>query len=147
MILYDFRCRDGHRFEAAVESMTSENPPCAVCGETTSRAFSRVNIGNSADAGPTREEMPHSWESIGRGHPDAVRHWRKKIEKREKLEERYPELAGDRRPVLAHEGIFAGSPLRAGDDVAASVDAAPIRTGPPESNGTDEESSSAKGRG
>ena len=41
--------------------------------------------------------------------------------KREKLEERHPELAGDRRPILAHEGIFARKPLRAGDDIAAAV--------------------------
>ncbi|MCT1366971.1 hypothetical protein [Kocuria sp. HSID16901] len=79
--------------------------------------MSAVHMGNSADAGPSREQMPHSWESIGGGHPDAVAHWRRTIEKREKLEEKYPELAGDRRPVLAHEGIFAKRPLRAGDDI------------------------------
>lgn len=68
--------------------------------------------------------MPHSWEGIDRGNPDAVAHWRQKIERREKLEEKYPELAGDRRPILAHEGIFSGRPLRAGDDIGASVAAA-----------------------
>ncbi|WP_354180976.1 hypothetical protein [Arthrobacter sp. UYP6] len=77
-----------------------------------------------ADSGPSRAQMPHSWEGIGRGHPDAVAHWRKKVERREKLEEKYPELAGDRRPILAHEGIFSGRPLRAGDDIGASVAAA-----------------------
>lgn len=74
-------------------------------------------MGNSADAGPSREQMPHSWEGIGGGHLEAVAHWRRTIEKREKLEEEYPGLAGDRRPVLALEGIFAKKPLRAGDDV------------------------------
>ena len=29
--------------------------------------------------------------------------------------ERHPELAGDRRPILAHEGPFASQPLRAGE--------------------------------
>ncbi|WP_231446522.1 hypothetical protein [Brevibacterium zhoupengii] len=43
------------------------------------------------------------------------------MEKREKLEEKYPELGGDRRPILAHEGIFNGRPLRAGDDIGAAV--------------------------
>jgi hypothetical protein len=34
---------------------------------------------------------------------------------RRDLEARHPELAGDRRPVLAHEGRFEHAPLRAGD--------------------------------
>ncbi|WP_218885219.1 hypothetical protein [Kineococcus aurantiacus] len=56
-------------------------------------------------------------------------HWRRVVEHREGLEERHPELAGDRRPVLAHEGIFAGRPLRAGDDVPAAVAAASAAAG------------------
>jgi negative regulator of sigma E activity len=46
------------------------------------------------------------------------------MEKRERLEERHPELGGDRRPILAHEGIFRDRPLRAGDDIGSSVEAA-----------------------
>jgi hypothetical protein len=34
---------------------------------------------------------------------------------RQKLEEKYPELRGDQRPVLAHEGKYHAKPLRAGD--------------------------------
>jgi alcohol dehydrogenase class IV len=30
--------------------------------------------------------------------------------------EKYPELRGDQRPVLAHEGRYHAKPLRAGDD-------------------------------
>ncbi len=37
------------------------------------------------------------------------------LERRERLAEKYPELAGDRRPVLAHEGRYATAPLLAGD--------------------------------
>lgn len=121
MILYDFRCGDGHRFEAGVASMSAPNPACPGCGEETSRVPSRVRIGGVADTGPSREQMPHSWQGIGGGHPEAVAHWRQKIERREKLEDKHPELAGDRRPILAHEGIFQGRPLRAGDDIGASV--------------------------
>lgn len=65
--------------------------------------------------------MPKSWKAISGGHPDAVAAWREKIVRRDRLEEKYPELAGDRRPVLAHEGIFRDAPLRAGDDVGAAV--------------------------
>lgn len=121
MILYDFRCQEGHRFEAGIESMLADNPACPGCGTATSRVPSAVRIGGAADAGPSRAEMPHSWQGIDRGRPEAVAHWRSKIEKREKLEAKYPELAGDRRPILAHEGIFQGRPLRAGDDIGASV--------------------------
>jgi hypothetical protein len=38
---------------------------------------------------------------------------RRTAEERRNLEERHPELAGDRRPVVAHEGHFEGAPLRA----------------------------------
>lgn len=121
MIIYDFKCREGHRFEAVVESMTSENPDCGACGGRSQRVPSRVRIGNAASAGSSRDEMPRSWTGIAGGHPDAVSHWRNKMDEREKLEEKYPELGGDRRPILAHEGIFNGRPLRAGDDIGAAV--------------------------
>lgn len=121
MILYDLRCRDGHRFEAALATMSSPNPPCPACDSATSRVPRAARLGGSADPGPSREQMPRSWRGVNGGDPDTVAGWRGVVEKRERLESRYPELAGDRRPVLAHEGVFAGRPLRAGDDVAASL--------------------------
>lgn len=121
MIIYDFKCHEGHRFEAVVESMASPNPDCGTCGGWSQRVPSRVRIGNYASAGSSRDEMPRSWTGIAGGHPEAVSHWRNRMEKREKLEEKYPELGGDRRPILAHEGIFNGRPLRAGDDIGAAV--------------------------
>lgn len=124
MILYDFRCTEGHRFEAGVASMHSADPECPACGAGTRRVPSRVQMGGVADAGPSREQMPNSWRGVGGGHPEAISHWRSKIEKREKLEEKHPELGGDRRPVLAHEGIFRGQPLRAGDDIPSAIRAA-----------------------
>ena len=124
MILYDSRCTDGQRFAAGVASRLAPEPEAPAGGAGTRRVPSRVQIGGVADAGPSREQMPNSWRGIGGGHPDAISHWRSKIEKREKLEEKHPELGGDRRPVLAHEGIFRGQPLRAGDDIPASIRAA-----------------------
>jgi putative FmdB family regulatory protein len=148
MILYDFRCTEGHRFEAGVASMFSPDPECPACGSGTLRVPSRVQIGGVADAGPSREQMPNSWRGIGGGHPDAVSHWRSKIEKREKLEEKHPELGGDRRPVLAHEGIFRGQPLRAGDDIPASIRAARARnSGSGAGSGTGSGASSSAGTG
>lgn len=124
VILYDFGCPNGHRFEAGVASMLADNPPCPACGEQTNRRPSRVQIGGRASIGVAREDMPKSWNAIGRGDKETVKHWHEIASKREKLEEKHPELAGDRRPVLAHEGIFASKPLRAGDDIGASVKAA-----------------------
>lgn len=65
--------------------------------------------------------MPSTWNGIGRGDPETVRGWHGLMSKREKLEEKYPELAADRRPVLAHEGTFTKTPLTAGDPKARSV--------------------------
>lgn len=124
MVLHDFTCAAGHVFEAGLASMTSPDPSCPACGATTRRRPSRLNVGSRASAGVPREAMPRSWEGVGRGDRQTVAHWRGIAERREKLEERHPELAGDRRPVLAHEGLFAGRPLRAGDDVTAAVTAA-----------------------
>lgn len=121
MILYDFGCTEGHVFEAPLSSMFDANPECVACGHETHRRPSRLNIGGVADTGPSREQMPQSWSATRAGDPETVRHWQRLAEKREKLEDRHPELAGDRRPVLAHEGIFRGKPLRAGDDVGAAV--------------------------
>ena len=121
MIHYDLRCARGHRFEAGLASMFSDNPACPDCGEASSRVPSMGGIGGLASAGPSREQMPNTWLGIDRGHPDAVRHWHKQMTARSKLEDKYPELAGDRRPVLAHEGVFADQPLRAGDPQAEKV--------------------------
>ncbi|MGH3246646.1 MAG: hypothetical protein ACRDOI_10615, partial [Trebonia sp.] len=57
-------------------------------------------------------------EQTNHGDRDTIRHWQRSLEQRAKLEEKYPELAGDNRPVLAHEGRYAARPLRAGDPAA-----------------------------
>ncbi|HLR44690.1 MAG TPA: zinc ribbon domain-containing protein [Brevibacterium sp.] len=124
MILYDYKCASDHRFEAGVASMSSPAPACPDCGEASRRVLTTVRTSGFASAGHSREDMPKSWKGMAGGHRDAVDYWRRSMEKREKLEERYPELGGDRRPILAHEGIFQGRPLRAGDDIGASVEAA-----------------------
>lgn len=121
MIVYDLRCESGHRFRAGLESMFDDNPDCPECGGVTQRIPANPRLGGRADPGPSRDQMPKSWKAISGGHPEAVAAWREKIVHRDRLEEKYPELAGDRRPVLAHEGIFRDAPLRAGDDVRTAV--------------------------
>jgi len=121
MILYDYRCQEcSHAFEAAVASMSAPNPPCA-CGGPTQRIITTVALGGVADTGPSRGQMPKSWQATRGGDPETIRHWHKLATTREKLEERHPELGGDRRPILAHEGIFANRPLRAGDNIGKAV--------------------------
>lgn len=121
MVLYDIRCENGHRGEVNLPSMHSPNPECGICGEATSRIPALARMSGTASAGPSRDDMPMSWHGIGQGDPQAIRHWHRQMSRREKLEEKYPELAGDRRPVLAHEGQFAAKPLRAGDAEVAAV--------------------------
>lgn len=120
MIAYDLRCKQGHRFEAVLASMFSDNPDCE-CGEETARIPSRVNATGIASPGPSRDDMPTTWRGTNNGDKELLRHWHKKMTQREKLEEKYPELAGDRRPVLAHEGAFANAPVRAGDEAATNL--------------------------
>lgn len=129
MIIYDYGCRDGHLFEAGVASMTAPDPACPVCGGDTRRRPSRVHT-TGASAGVAREQMPRSWRAVGNGDAQTIRHWHQVAAAREKLEEKHPELAGDRRPVLAHEGLFAKRPLRAGEDIpTAIVEATKINSG------------------
>ena len=121
MVIYDVRCAAAHRFEVVQASMYDDAPPCPACGAPTRRVPAAARLSGKASAGPSREQMPHTWTGIRRGDPETVRTWHALMSTREKLEEKYPELAGDRRPVLAHEGAFAGAPLTAGDPLAASM--------------------------
>ncbi|RRD50226.1 zinc ribbon domain-containing protein [Arachnia propionica] len=130
MISYDVMCTSRHRTEVRLASMFDDNPPCPTCGGATSRVPAAARLGNRADAGSSREEMPNTWHGIGRGDKDTIRHWHQRMTARERLEEKYPELAGDRRPVLAHEGVFHDRPLRAGDDLAPAVAAATFERTP-----------------
>lgn len=128
MVGYDVRCPDGHRFEVDLPSMFSANPDCTQCGQPTSRVPAVGCLKGWASPGPSRDAMPNTWRGIDRGDPAAVDHWRRQMSRREKLERKYPELAGDRSPVLAHEGVFATNPLRAGDPQAAQIAAATFGT-------------------
>jgi len=121
MIIYDVKCVSDHRSEIILSSMFDEMPVCSKCGGPTSRIPAASRLSGTADAGPRRDQMPNTWHGIGRGDRETIRGWHGLMSKREKLEEKYPELGGDRRPVLAHEGAFANAPLTAADPIAASM--------------------------
>lgn len=103
--------------ELFVASMGADPSACPACGEgVLRRVISRVNA-RGADAGVSRDQLPTSWYGTNSGDRETIRYWHKKTVEREKVEAKHPELAGDRRPVLAHEGRFADAPLRAGDPI------------------------------
>jgi putative FmdB family regulatory protein len=119
MPLYDYRCPGGHYFERMV-AMTSpdsdrDEQDCPACGAAAPKVPSRVSLGGQASAGPGQEQMPQTWRGTYEGNPEYVGKLRRQWEGRQKLEDKYPELKGDQRPILAHEGKYHDHPLRAGD--------------------------------
>lgn len=118
MPIYEYACGCGHRFErlARIADAEAPSPPCPACGAAGGRRMlSAAALLGRAAPPPGREAAPRSWEQVNHGDRDTIRHWQRTLEQRGKLEERYPELAGDSRPVLAHEGRYAATPLRAGE--------------------------------
>lgn len=114
MPIYEYACGCGHRFETLAKTVDSPAPPCPACGGAPRRTPSRVALLGRATLPPRREEAPRSWEQTNGGDRETILRWQHTLEQRQKIEEKYPELAGDSRPVLAHEGPYAAEPLRAG---------------------------------
>ncbi len=69
--------------------------------------------------------MPRQVCGTYEGNREYLGELRREWGARQELEEKHPELAGDRRPIVAHEGRFHGAPLRAGDPVPGSSHAHP----------------------
>ena len=123
MPIYQLRCGCGHGFEV-IQSLRAPLPVCPECGGHTAKVPSVFGIGGRAAAAlpPPAEAMPQTWRGTYEGNREYVTELRRTAERRRALEERHPELAGDRRPVLAHEGRFGGAPLRAGDPAPGGQD-------------------------
>jgi putative FmdB family regulatory protein len=117
--LYDYRCSAGHRFEAMAPLTAPASGVCP-CGADAVKVPSRVALGGVADSGRPMELMPQTWRGTYGADPGYLAGLRATAEARTRLEERHPELSGDRRPVLAHEGRYEGAPLRAGDEPASA---------------------------
>jgi putative FmdB family regulatory protein len=115
MPLYDYRCPHGHHFERMAPMSGGDAAACPRCGVAAAKVPSRVALGGQASPGPSREQMPQTWRGTYEGNQEYVGQLRRQWEGRAKLEEKYPELRGDQRPVLAHEGQYHDHPLRAGD--------------------------------
>jgi putative FmdB family regulatory protein len=125
MPIYDYRCPHGHTFERMAAIAVSAQQNCPACGELSGKIPSRVSLGGRADPGMAMEQMPQTWRGTHEGSPEYLGQLRRQWNERQKLEEKYEELRGDRRPVLAHEGRYRAAPLRAGDPVTNDGLAAP----------------------
>jgi putative FmdB family regulatory protein len=112
--IYVYRCECGTCFERLVP-VGAAAPECPTCGGEPRKVPAGFSMGGRADPGRSREQRPQTWRGVYDGNREYVAEQRRDWDKRERLEAKYPELAGDTRPVIAHEGRYRDNPLRAGD--------------------------------
>ncbi len=117
MPIYQLRCPqgEGHRDFELIQSLHAPLPPCPECGGPVRKVPARFGIGGAAAARlpPPPVAKAQNWRGTYEGNREYVTELRRTAERRQVLADRHPELAGDRRPVLAHEGRYAAAPLRA----------------------------------
>ena len=119
MPLYDYCCPQGHLFEQMAAIAERERQNCPACGQVSEKIPSRIALAGQADPGPAMEQMPQTWRGTYEGNPEYLGPApHASGAPGSKLEDKYDELRGDRRPVLAHEGRYHAKPLRAGDPPA-----------------------------
>src|SRR5882724_5796778 len=116
MPIYVYRCGCGLRFEQ-LTTFDAAAPECPSCGGATRKIPAGFSLGGQADAGLSRDQMPQTWRGTYDGNREYTAALRRRWEGRQRLEAKYPEIAGDQRPILAHEGRYHDVPLRAGDPV------------------------------
>ncbi|HTF47530.1 MAG TPA: zinc ribbon domain-containing protein [Pseudonocardia sp.] len=116
MPIYVYRCGCGVRFEQ-LTSFDAAAPVCPSCGGETRKIPAGFSLGGQADAGLGKDQMPQTWRGVYDGNREYTSRMRRQWENRQRLEAKYPEIAGDQRPILAHEGRYHDAPLRAGDPV------------------------------
>jgi putative FmdB family regulatory protein len=121
MPMYDYRCAGGHHFERNVPLSDGSVQSCPACGSSSGKIPSRVALAGMADVGRSMEQMPQTWRGTYGANREYVTQLRREWDGRQRLEEKHPELQGDRRPILAHEGRYHNAPLRQGDPMPGSA--------------------------
>ena len=116
MPIYVYKCGCGLRFEQ-LAPFGAAAPGCPACGGDTRKIPAGSSLGGRAGTGLAKEEMPQTWRGTYDGSREYVTGLQRQWDRRQRLEERHPELAGDQRPIIAHEGRYHAAPLRAGDPV------------------------------
>ncbi|MBW0091537.1 zinc ribbon domain-containing protein [Pseudonocardia sp. KRD-184] len=114
MPIYVFKCECEYRFEY-LASFDAAAPACPECGGATRKIPAGFSLGGQASAGLTKEQMPQTWKGTYNGDREYVTKLRRQWDKRQQVEAKHPEIAGDQRPIIAHEGRYHAAPLRAGD--------------------------------
>ncbi len=114
MPIYVFKCGCGLRFEH-LAAFDAAAPECPACGGDTRKIPAGFSLGGQANAGLTKEQMPQTWRGTYNGSKEYVTGLRRQWDRRQQVEAKHPELAGDQRPIIAHEGRYHDAPLRAGD--------------------------------
>jgi putative FmdB family regulatory protein len=120
MPIYVYRCECGERFERLVP-LAAPAPGCPACGGSTHKIPAGPSLLGQANAGLAKEQMPQTWRGTHEGSREYVTGLRRQWDRRQRLEAKHPELAGDQRPIIAHEGRFHGAPLRAGDPMPGAT--------------------------
>ena len=114
MPLFDYQCLNGHTFEALGQwtPTVSDPRPCRICHEPCRRLLSAgSSLIGSASIPPSARSAPTSWNGTHQANRDVVTGWRRNLDARARLESKYPEIADEKSPVLAHEGAFEATPL------------------------------------
>ncbi|HEY0165842.1 MAG TPA: zinc ribbon domain-containing protein [Jatrophihabitans sp.] len=114
MPIYDLRCQQGHRFEV-IQSFTAELPACPVCRSRAVKLPAGCALSGVAAVPPAHDSQPQTWRGTYHGDRGYLAELRAQAQARSRLEAKYPELAADQRPVIAHEGRYEAAPLRLGD--------------------------------
>lgn len=116
MPIYVFKCGCGLRFEQ-LTSFDAAAPGCPECGGETRKIPAGFSLGGQAAAGLAKEQMPQTWRGLYNGDREYVTSMQRQWDRRQQVEAKHPELAGDQRPIIAHEGRYHDAPLRVGDPV------------------------------
>jgi putative FmdB family regulatory protein len=114
MPIYEYGCDCGGTVEV-LAGLGAPAPICPGCGAETRKLVSGFGPSGRAEAGLPQSRMPQTWKGTYGGNPEYIASLQRQWERRRRLEDRYPELAGDVRPVVAHEGRYSVVPLRAGE--------------------------------
>ncbi len=114
MPIYEYRCDCGGTAEV-LAALGAPAPLCPACGAETRKLVSGFAVGGRANAGLSQSRMPQTWKGTYGGNPEYITSLERQWDRRRRLEDHYPELGGDGRPILAHEGHYSVVPLRAGD--------------------------------
>ncbi|HXT42887.1 MAG TPA: zinc ribbon domain-containing protein [Pseudonocardiaceae bacterium] len=114
MPIYVYRCDCGLRFER-LAALNAPAPECPTCQDPMRKIPVGFSLGGRANAGLSCDHMPQTWRGLYHGDREYVTRMQRQWDRRHRLEAEYPQLAGDTRPILAHEGRYHNAPLRAGD--------------------------------